>query len=185
MRALKIVGKILLCIVAVAAILLAVLTVAEYRPLETEAVTVSGGGGKPLNAGDEITLMTWNIGYGALGSNADFFMDGGSMVMTADENRVRANFEELIGAAKETGASRDKALLLQHMVLSHHGLAEYGSPKPPMFPEAEVLHTLDTLDARLYQMYEALGRANEGGFSEKVWGLENRQVYRIPDGEVL
>ena len=124
MHALKIVGKILLCIVAVAAILLAVLTVAEYRPLETEAVTVSGGGGKTLNAGDEITLMTWNIGYGALGSNADFFMDGGSMVMTADENRVRANLEELIGAAKETGAD---ILLLQEVDLAStrsHGINE-------------------------------------------------------------
>ena len=87
-------------------------------------------------------------------------------------------------AAEKTGASREKALLLEHMILAHHGLAEYGSPKPPMFPEAEVLHTLDTLDARLYQMYEALGRANDGGFSEKVWGLDNRQIYRIPEGEV-
>ena len=113
----------------------------------------------------------------ALGMIADYSVDGkllGHIV------RGVVNIEE---AAKETGASPQKALLLQHMVLSHHGVAEYGSPKAPMFPEAEVLHTLDTLDARLYQMYDALGKANPGGFSEKVWGLENRQVYRIPEEE--
>ena len=88
-------------------------------------------------------------------------------------------------AAEKTGASQGKALLLQHMVLSHHGIPEYGSPIAPKFPEAEVLNTLDTLDARLYEMDEAIARAVPGGFSEKVWGLDNRQLYRIPEGEVL
>ncbi len=87
-------------------------------------------------------------------------------------------------AAEKTGASQSKALLLQHMILSHHGIPEYGSPLAPKFPEAEVLHTLDTLDARLYEMDEALGRAVPGGFSEKVWGLDNRQLYRIPEQDL-
>ncbi len=87
-------------------------------------------------------------------------------------------------AAEKTQASPGKALLLQHMVLSHHGIPEYGSPLAPKFPEAEVLNTIDTLDARLYEMNEALSRAIPGGFSEKVWGLDNRQLYRIPEDEV-
>lgn len=87
-------------------------------------------------------------------------------------------------AAEKTGASRAKALLLQHMVLSHHGIPEYGSPMAPKFPEAEVLHMIDTLDARLYEMDEALSRAMPGGFSEKVWGLDNRQLYRIPESDL-
>ena len=87
-------------------------------------------------------------------------------------------------AAEKTKANPGKALLLQHMVLSHHGSPEYGSPLAPKFPEAEVLNTIDTLDARLYEMDEALSRAIPGGFSEKVWGLDNRQLYRIPEDEV-
>ena len=58
-------------------------------------------------------------------------------------------------AAEKTKANPGKALLLQHMVLSHHGIPEYGSPLAPKFPEAEVLNTIDTLDARLYEMDEA------------------------------
>ena len=87
-------------------------------------------------------------------------------------------------AAEKTKASPGKALLLQHMVLSHHGIPEYGSPLAPKVPEAEVLNTIDTLDARLYEMNEALSRAVPGGFSEKVWGLDNRQLYRIPEDDV-
>ena len=87
-------------------------------------------------------------------------------------------------AQQKTGASPAKALLLQHMVLSHHGIPEYGSPMAPKFPEAEVLNTIDTLDARLYEMDEALSRAMPGGFSEKVWGLDNRQLYRIPEDDL-
>ena len=124
MRAVKIIGKILLAIIAIAAVGLAVLTIAEYRPLETEAVTVSGNGAKTLNPGEEITLMTWNIGYGALGSNADFFMDGGKMVMTADESRVQANLKEMTDGAKEVGAD---ILLLQEVDLAStrsHGVNE-------------------------------------------------------------
>ena len=106
-----------------------------------------------------------------------------------------AKIDEIIGhivrgvvniqlAAEKTKANPGKALLLQHMVLSHHGIPEYGSPLAPKFPEAEVLNTIDTLDARLYEMDEALSRAIPGGFSEKVWGLDNRQLYRIPEDEV-
>ncbi len=114
----------------------------------------------------------------ALGLVSDYSVDGkllGHIV------RGVVNIEL---AAQKTGASRGKALLLQHMVLSHHGIPEYGSPLAPKFPEAEVLNAIDTLDARLYEMNEALSRAMPGGFSEKVWGLDNRQLYRIPDEDL-
>ncbi len=44
-----------------------------------------------LSIGDDLTIMTWNIGYGSLGDNADFFMDGGTSVKTADEERIEEN----------------------------------------------------------------------------------------------
>lgn len=54
--------------------------------------------------------------------------------------------------AEETGEPFPPRLLnvLQHMVLSHHGIHDYGSPKLPMFPEAIFLHYLDDLDAKMF-----------------------------------
>jgi 3'-5' exoribonuclease len=46
----------------------------------------------------------------------------------------------------------DLKILIQHMIISHHGEYEFGSPKLPMFPEALVLHCLDNLDSKLEAM---------------------------------
>ena len=78
---------------------------------------------------------------------------------------------------RELGTDPNTLMLIEHMVLSHHGVPEYGSPKPPMFPEAEVLHHLDLLDARIFEMNAALSRVAPGGFSEKLWSLD-RKLYR-------
>lgn len=64
--------------------LLEYLTLTEYRPQEREHVAVSPWPGDPIYPGVSLKVMTWNCGYGALGDNADFFMDGGKRVMTAD-----------------------------------------------------------------------------------------------------
>lgn len=68
----------------------------------------------------------------------------------------------------------EPVLLLQHMLLSHHGEDMYGSPRKPMFPEAEVLHWLDILDARMNEIETALQKVPAGVFSEKIWSLERR-----------
>ena len=81
--------------------------------------------------------------------------------------------------AEELGMGREKAIMLEHMILTHHYEPEYGSPKKPLFPEAEILHYLDIVDARMYDMEEALMGIDGGSFSEKVWTLDNRRLYKV------
>lgn len=85
---------------------------------------------------------------------------------------------ELEKEMEELNFSREKAVMVEHMILSHHYEPEFGSPKRPLFPEAEVLHYLDVLDARMFDMEDALRNTEPGGFSEKVWTLENRRLYK-------
>ncbi len=80
--------------------------------------------------------------------------------------------------AFELGIDREKAILLEHMILAHHYEPEFGSPKKPLFPEAEMLHYLDIVDARMYDMQEALNGVEPGGFSDRVWTLDNRKLYK-------
>ncbi|MBK8207445.1 MAG: HD domain-containing protein [Planctomycetes bacterium] len=47
------------------------------------------------------------------------------------------------------GFPHRKGVLLKHIILSHHGLQEWGSPKPPMTPEALVVHTIEMMDAKM------------------------------------
>jgi len=77
-------------------------------------------------------------------------------------------------AADAVGVSGEPVILLQHIMLSHHGEEAYGSPRKPMFPEAELLHWLDLLDARMNEMQTALRKVGSGVFTEKIWSLERR-----------
>ena len=88
-------------------------------------------------------------------------------------------------AARRAGIPEDEeyVLLLEHMVISHHGEAEYGSPRPPMFPEAEMLHWLDLLDARMNDMQGIVRRTPAGAFSEKIWSLDRRVYHPHYAGE--
>ena len=65
-------------------------------PNTVEQLAVASKGEKTLQINDSISVLTWNIGYGALGDNADFFMDGGKMVYTSDAKRVQENISTTI-----------------------------------------------------------------------------------------
>lgn len=77
-------------------------------------------------------------------------------------------------AARRANVTGEYVLLLAHMVISHHGEADHGSPRPPMFPEAEMLHQLDDMDAKMNEMEGVMRRTPAGAFSEKIWTLDRR-----------
>lgn len=79
--------------------------------------------------------------------------------------------------AVKLGVDYDKAVLLEHMVLSHHGVPEYGSPVRPMFLEAEILSALDSLDATIFEINNATGKVEAGKFTDRQWALDNRKLY--------
>lgn len=80
-------------------------------------------------------------------------------------------------AARNVGVSGEIVALLEHMIISHHGVPEYGSPRMPMFPEAEALRWIDVLDARMNEMQGILDRTPEGAFSENIRSLDGRRIY--------
>ncbi|WZY00832.1 3'-5' exoribonuclease YhaM [Bacillus sp. FSL W7-1360] len=85
---------------------------------------------------------------------------------------------EIAETAKELHIDGEEVVALQHLVLSHHGKGEWGSPKSPMIREAEVLHLIDQFDARITMMNDALVNIEPGQFSERVMALEQRRFYK-------
>lgn len=71
----------------------------------------------------------------------------------------------------------EDVLVLKHLVLAHHGLLEYGSPVRPKIMEAEILHQIDNLDASMQMMLTALRQVNPGEYTERIFGLDNRNFY--------
>jgi len=80
--------------------------------------------------------------------------------------------------AEDLGIDPEISLLIQHMILTHHYEPEFGSPKKPLIPEAELLHYLDMIDARMYDMNKALKEIPEAQFSEPVFVLDRRKLYK-------
>ena len=117
----KVAAIIVLAVVLAFAGLILFLSATEYKPQAEEPLDITGTAGKTLHEQDTIRLLSWNVGYGALGDNADFFMDGGSMVNTADTDRVHENMQSLMAGIREADAD---LILLQETdrdsARSHH-----------------------------------------------------------------
>lgn len=77
------------------------------------------------------------------------------------------------------GLESPKVLSLQHLVLSHHNLGEWGSPVQPQMAEAVALHFIDAIDAKLQMVEDALNTTPETEeWTPLIRGLENKAVYR-------
>lgn len=73
---------------------------------------------------------------------------------------------------------REETVLMHHMILSHHGKMEYGSPVAPMIIEAEALYLIDNMDARLTSLKMALDAIKPGTWTSRMFQFENRQFYK-------
>ncbi|MGN0568202.1 MAG: 3'-5' exoribonuclease YhaM family protein [Acutalibacteraceae bacterium] len=78
---------------------------------------------------------------------------------------------------RELGLSEETLMLVEHMIISHHGEPEFGAAVRPMFLEAEILSELDTLDAKIYEIEQACRGVEPGEFTQRQWALDNRKLY--------
>lgn len=89
--------------------------------------------------------------------------------MIIELEMLQAKIATLVGFPEEL------KILLEHLIISHHGHYEFGSPKLPMFPEALVLHYLDDLDSKIESMRAHFEREAE---SESSWTTYNPSLGR-------
>lgn len=88
--------------------------------------------------------------------------------------------EEITKAVIELGIddTKEDVIILRHVVLSHHGLLEYGSPVRPQIMEAEILHLIDNIDAEMMMMISALDKIAPGEVTNRLFAMENRSFYK-------
>ena len=82
--------------------------------------------------------------------------------------------QEVAALCAELGTPEEKSLLLQHMILSHHGEPDFGAAVRPMFAEAELLSQIDMLDSRMEIYAETLPNVPAGTFSSRIFALDKR-----------
>ncbi|MBQ2178624.1 MAG: HD domain-containing protein, partial [Oscillospiraceae bacterium] len=106
--------------------------------------------------------------FSELGLVTDYSVKGellGHLVMGA---------QEVAAVAKELGVPEEKSVLLQHMILSHHGEPEFGAAVRPMCAESELLSLIDQIDSRMEIYREALSDLTPGRFSQRIFALDKK-----------
>lgn len=89
-------------------------------------------------------------------------------------------------AAKITDFPRETLLLIEHILVSHHGHKEWASPIEPKTPEAQILHLADLTDARMFQMLRAIreDQNEDSPFTAKVYAFD-RSLLKAHDPNEL
>ena len=85
---------------------------------------------------------------------------------------------EIREAAHILNITSEVPMLLEHMVLSHHGQLEFGSPVMPLTKEALLLSLIDNLDSKMVLVSKTVSELESGTFSQKVFALDNRMFYK-------
>lgn len=88
--------------------------------------------------------------------------------------------------AKKENLNDEDIMLMQHMILSHHGLYEYGTTSIPAIPEAMILHHIDMIDSKIYQFEVNADTVEPGCVTAKVFALGQkvyRPTWRLPENE--
>ena len=117
------------------------------------------------------TAKTWELETGKAGLAKGYSTEG-QLIGHLVKGAMYVNDK-----AKELGIESEEVALLEHMILSHHGVPEFGSPIRPMFVEAAILSALDALDATIYEINDATSKVDEGAFTDRIWALDNRKLY--------
>jgi len=90
--------------------------------------------------------------------------------------------QECAEVCKALNVPEEKSILLQHLLLSHHGQPEFGAAVVPMCAEAELLNYIDNIDAKMEIYRENLEKTQPGAFSPRIFALEKR-IYRHGSSE--
>lgn len=85
--------------------------------------------------------------------------------------------QEAADAARELGIPEEKSLLVQHLILSHHGEPEFGAAVRPMCAEAELLSYIDMIDSRMEIYRETLAGVPLGEFSDRIFALDGKRLF--------
>ena len=85
---------------------------------------------------------------------------------------------EIREAANKLGLTSETPVLLEHMILSHHGHLEFGSPVLPLTKEALMLSIVDLLDSKMMIVGKALEDVKPGEFTQKIYHIDNCSFYK-------
>lgn len=175
-RVLKVVLWVIAVLVLLVALFFGYLTIREYRPDAVESIAVQGSNtGNMVKSGETIRIVSWNIGYGGLGKDSDFVMDGGGNAPAPDKAKVNTYLNGIKNTIDELDAD---IYMLQEV--------DANSSRTYSQDERELLRRGNSSFALNYSCdfvpypIPPIGKINSGIFTTSAYDIESADRYSLP-----
>ena len=179
-KALKIVLIILGVIALAAAALVLWLSLTEYKPEDVTVVKVAESSGlesKQPAIGDEISVVSWNIGYAGLGKGSDFFMDGGTNVSSADKDTVSSYLD---GIYNTLYSGEDSASIFMLQEVDKNSKRTYGTDETARLGIYNSTYALNYSCNFVPFPLPPIGRVNSGLLTTTVFDIDSAERLSLP-----
>jgi endonuclease/exonuclease/phosphatase family metal-dependent hydrolase len=176
---LKVLAWLVATLTTLAIVFFGVATATEYRPKATETLDLRGEPtAGPLQAGQEIKLLSFNLGYGGLGRDQDFFMDGGQMVRPEERSAVETNLDGIAATLKDHPAD---AYLFQEVDSDSH--RSYGVDQVTRLLDllgGQSAYALNFKSIFTPYPWPPIGKVNSGLVTLSSWEVASAQRVALP-----
>ena len=178
--------KTLLVLLIIAVVLVgagvAYLTVHDYKPEAVEVVETYGTNSKNVSQGDTITVITYNIGYGADDDKHDFFMYGGTTVTTESAANITANMDGIINKLTELDADVNFIQEVDRDSKRSYNIDE-ANVLSGAFPESMIGFATNFLCEYIpYPITDNIGKVNAGILTVNKFNVDSAERIALADG---
>lgn len=176
----KIVLIILGAVLLLAAGLILWLSVCEFKPADVTDVKVESnsqvGEFSPF-LDQELTVISWNIGYAGLGKDSDFFMDGGENVSSADQDTVTAS---LLGIYKQLYTGDNQAGIYMLQEVDKNSARTYGMDESDCLGIYNSTYALNYSCPFVPYPLPPIGRVNSGLLTTTMYDIDSSERISLP-----
>ena len=159
----------------------------EYKHTSKKSVIVQ----KEIGAGRD--CLTFSAGVkNSLREDCDILVIGEirdretmeAAIETAESGHLVIGTLKVAEVAKELGyQNTEEVLVLEHIVIAHHGQLQYGSARKPLTAEALLIWYLDTIDSKFQVIGDELSKVAAGSFTDSIPVLDKMRLYKTHLGE--
>ncbi len=175
-KVIKFVLFIVLIVILAAAALIGCLSVTEYRPAAQESLELmTDEAREELQAGDSISLLSWNIGYAGLGAESDFFMDGGKDTRSADKETTLRYLE---GIDTVTSSAEYDLIALQEVDTS--SMRTYSINEAAELAFGDSVHALNYSCPFVPYPLPPIGKVHSGLLTISDYNIESAERISLP-----
>lgn len=179
-KALKIVLSILGIILLAAAALVLWLSVTEFKPGDVMDVKIEANseidGVSPF-LDDEISIVSWNIGYAGLGEGSDFFMDGGENVSAADQDTVTAS---LLGIYKTLYSAEEPSTIFMLQEVDQNSSRTYSKDESDFLGIHNSAYALNYSCKFVPYPLPPIGKVNSGLLTTTIYDIDSAERISLP-----